>query len=165
MLLGSAKPEIDRLLGQPLMARNVVGLPGEKAFKYRQGDFDVVVGYLTEVARYCAALRRSGPLTELSSSELSVVLSLNAPAALWAIEVPEVSAKTSSKGKPVRTTHPAQMTRMRFVERDPKVKDKILREIQGWMPARKGYAFFCLPAMEGQPPLLVSEWAVNQALG
>jgi hypothetical protein len=148
MLLGSAKPEIDRLLGQPLMARNVV-LSGEKAFKYRQGDFALVVGYLNDIARYCATVRRSGLLRELSSSELSVVLSLNAPAALWSVEVSEVSAKTTAKGKAARTTQPAQTTRVRYVERDPKVKDKVLCEIQGWMPARKGYAFFCLPALDG----------------
>ncbi|HEY5743389.1 MAG TPA: hypothetical protein VIS99_12700 [Terrimicrobiaceae bacterium] len=163
MLLGSKKTDIDQLLGQPLMARNVVGLVGEKAFKYRQGDFDIVVGYLNELARYCAAVRRSGPVRELSSSELSVVLSLNAPAALWTVEVPESAVKTTTKGKP-RSTPSQQTTRLQYVGRDPKVKEKVLCEIYGWMPARKGYAFFCLPAMDGQPPLLASEWAVNQAL-
>jgi hypothetical protein len=165
MLLGSTKPEIDRLLGKPLMARNVFGLTGEKAFKYRQGDFDVVVGYLNDIARYCATVRQGGPVKELSPSELSIVLSLNAPAALWTIEVSEAPAKTSAKGKAVRTTQPLRTTYLSYVERDPKLKDKVLREIHGWMPARKGYAFFCLPAMEGHPPLLASEWAVNQALG
>lgn len=165
MLLGSKKPEIDRLLGKPVMARNIFGLPGEKAFRYRQGDFDVVVGYLGEFARYCATVRRSGPLKELSSSELAIVLSLNAPAALWTVEVPEASAKTSAKGKTAKTTPPLRTTYLRYVERDPKVKEKILCELLGWMPARKAYAFFCLPAKEGQPPLLASEWAVNQALG
>jgi len=165
MLLGSAKPEIDRLLGKPLMARNVLGLVGERAFRYRQGDFDVVVGYLNDIARYCATVRRSGPLKDLSPSELSVVLSLNAPAALWSIEISETPARTSPKGKAIRTTQPAQTTHLRYVDRDPKTKDKVLCEIQGWMPSRKSYVFFCLPAMEGQPPLLASEWAVNQALG
>jgi hypothetical protein len=165
MLLGSKKPEIDGLLGKPIMARNIFGLSGEKAFRYRQGDFDVVVGYLNEFARYCATVRRSGPLKELSSSELAIVLSLNAPATLWTVEVPEASAKTSAKGKAVKTTPPLRTTYLRYVERDPKVKEKILCELLGWMPARKAYAFFCLPAKEGQPPLLASEWAVNQALG
>jgi hypothetical protein len=58
MLLGSTKPETDRFLGKPVMARNIFGLTGEKAFKYRQGDFDVVVGFLNDLARYCASVRR-----------------------------------------------------------------------------------------------------------
>jgi hypothetical protein len=165
MLLGSTKPEIDRFLGKPLMARNIFGLAGEKAFKYRQGDFDVVVGYLNDLARYCAAVRRSGPLKEPSPSELSIVLALNAPAALWTIQVAEAPVKTPAKGKAIKATQPLRTTYLSYVERDPKVKDKVLREIQGWMPARKAYSFFCLPAIEGQPPLLASEWAVNQALG
>jgi hypothetical protein len=72
MLLRATKPETDRFLGKPLMARNIFGLPGEKAFKYRQGDFDVVVGFLNDIARYCASVRRSGPLKEFSSPELSL---------------------------------------------------------------------------------------------
>ena len=165
MLLGSTKPEIDRFLGKPLMARNIFGLTGEKAFKYRQGDFDVVAGFLNDVARYCASVRRSGPLRELSSPELSIVLSLNAPAALWSVQVSEAPAKTAPKGKAPKATQPMRTTYLRYVERDPKIKDKIVSEIIGWMPARKAYAFFCLPALNGQPPLLASEWAVNQALG
>ncbi len=165
MLLGSTKSEIDRLLGKPLMARNIFGLVGEKAFKYRQGDFDIVVGFLNEIARYCATVRRNGPLKELSSSELAIVLSLNAPASLWTIEAPETPAKTTAKGKAVKSTQPVRTTYLRYVERDPKVKEKVLCEIHGWMPARKAYAFFCLPALDGQPPLLASEWAVNQSLG
>jgi hypothetical protein len=168
MLLTSNKSDIDRLLGKPLMSRNIFGLAGERAFKYRQGDFDIVVGFLNEVARYCASVRRSGPLKELSPSELAIVLSLNAPAALWTVEMSEAPAKaarTTARGRAAKSTPPLRTTYLRYVERDPKIKDKVLFEIQGWMPARKAYAFFCLPAMDGQPPLLASEWAVNQALG
>jgi hypothetical protein len=169
MLLTSTKSEIDRLLGKPVMGRNIFGLAGERAFKYRQGDFDIVVGFLNDVARYCASVRRSGPLKELSPSELAIVLSLNAPAALWTVEMAEAparTARTTAKGKAAaKTTQPLRTTYLRYVERDPKIKDKIIFEIQGWMPARKAYAFFCLPAMDGQPPLLASEWAVNQGVG
>ena len=165
MLLGSTKPETDRFLGKPVMARNIFGLPGEKAFKYRQGDFDVVVGFLNDLARYCASVRRSGPLKELSPPELSMVLSLNAPAALWSLEVSAAPAKITSKGKSTRGTQPLRTTYLRYVERDPNIKEKVVCEIVGWMPARKAYAFFCLPALEGQAPLLATEWAVNQALG
>ena len=144
------------------MGRNVFGLPGERAFRYRQGDFDVVVGFLNDMARYCASVRRSGPLKELSPPELAGVLALNAPAALWSVEVSEAPAKTVAKRK---ATQPMRTTYLRYVERDPNINDKIVREIVGWMPPRKAYAFFCLPAVEGQPPLLATEWAVNQALG
>ena len=166
MLLGSTKPEIDGFLGKPLLARNVFGLSGERAFRYRQGDFDVVVGFLNDLARYCASVRRSGPLKELSPSELSIVLSLNAPAALWSVEVSEAPAKSASKGRSTKAaSQPLRTTYLRYVKRDPDIQDKVLFEIVGWMPARKAYAFFCLPAVEKQPPLLASEWAVNQALG
>ena len=166
MLLGSTKPEIDRFLGKPVMARNIFGLTGERAFKYRQGDFDVVVGFLNDLARYCASVRRSGPLKELSPAELSMVLSLNAPAALWSVEVSEAPAKSASKGRSTKAaSQPLRTTYLRYVERDPNIKEKIVCEIVGWMPARKAYAFFCLPARDGQPPLLATEWAVNQALG
>jgi hypothetical protein len=167
MLLTSTKSEIDRLLGKPVMGRNIFGLAGERVFKYRQGDFDIVVGFLNEVARYCASVRRSGPLKELSPPELAIVLSLNAPAALWTIEMAETPAsttRTTARGRTAKTTQPLRTTYLRYVKRDPKVKDKVTSEILGWMPARKAYAFFCLPAMDGQPPLLASEWAVNQAL-
>jgi len=86
MLLGSTKTETDEFLGKPVMARNIFGLTDERAFKYRQGDFDVVVGFLNDRARYCASVRRSGPLKELSPPELSMVLSLNAPSALWSMD-------------------------------------------------------------------------------
>jgi hypothetical protein len=165
MLLGSTKAETDRFLGKPVMGRNIFGLTGEKAFKYRQGDFDVVVGFLNDLARYCASVRRSGPLKELSPPELSMVLSLNAPAALWTLEFSEAPAKTAPRGKPTRGNQPLRTTYLRYVQRDPNLQEKVVCEIVGWMPARKAYAFFCLPARDGQPPLLATEWAVNQALG
>jgi hypothetical protein len=164
MLLGSTKPETDRFLGKPVMARNIFGLASEKAFKYRQGDFDVVVGFLNDLARYCASIRRSGPLTELSPPELSMVLSLNAPAALWSVELSAALAKPAAKGRSSKSIQPLRTTYLRYVERDPNIPGKVVCEIVGWMPARKAYAFFCLPARDGQPPLLATEWAVNQAL-
>ena len=164
MLLGSTKPETDRFLGKPMMARNIFGLTGEEAFKYREGDFDVIVGFLNNLARYCASVRRSGPLKELSPSELSIVLSLNAPAALWSVQVSEATAPPARRKSTKATTQPLKTTYLRYVERDQNIKDKVLYEIVGWMPARKAYAFFCIPALEGQPPLLATEWAVNQAL-
>ena len=165
MLLGSTKTETDEFLGKPVMARNIFGLTEERAYKYHQGDFDVVVGFLNDRARYCASVRRSGPLKELSPPELSMVLSLNAPAALWSVELSGAPVKTAPKGRSTKATQPLRTTYLRYVKRDPNIEEKVVCEIVGWMPARKAYAFFCLPALEGQPPLLASEWAVNQALG
>ncbi len=128
MLLTSTKSEIDRLLGNPVMGRNILGLSGERAFKYRQGDFDIVVGFLNDVARYCASVRRSGPLKELSPPELAIVLSLNAPAALWTVEMAETPAsttRTTARGRTAKTTQPLRTTYLRYVERDPKIKDKV----------------------------------------
>ena len=165
MLLGSTKAELDRLLGKPVMARNVLGLPGEKSWSYAQGDFEIVVGFLNDIARYTAVKRRRGPNTQLSPAELAGVLSLNAPASLWTVETPETPKKPSAPARRKTATEPRVPTYFSHVEKDPKVKEKVIREVRGWMPGGKPYAFFYLPALDGQPPLLVSEWGVDQALG
>ena len=101
------------------MARNIFGLTEERGYKYRQGDFDVVVGFLNDRARYCASVRRSGPLKELSPPELSMVLSLNAPAALWSVELSGARVKTAPKGRSTKATQPLRTTYLRYVKRDP----------------------------------------------
>lgn len=165
MLLGSSKTDVDLLLGKPVLAHNVLGLAGEKAWTYAQGDFAITVGYLNDIARYCAMKRRRGPGTEFTPAELAGVLAFNAPASLWTLEVPEAPKKPAAppRRKPATETRPT--TYLSHVEKDPKVKDRVLREIRGWMPGGKPYAFFFLPALEGQPPILASEWGVHQALG
>ncbi len=172
MLLGSKKPEVDRLLGAPLMAKNLLGLnhAGEKAYRYRQGSFDVIVGFLGGVARYVAVVRTKGPLVPLSPAELSSALALNAPAAEWILEsVPPTPKKTATSSKSARTPlkggRPVASVYLSHIQRDPKAKDRVLRELFGWASGTSPYAFFHLPAIEGQPPLLPDEWAVHQALG
>jgi len=165
MLLGSTKAELDRLLGKPVMGRNVIGLPGEKAWSYARGDFEILVGFLNDVARYNAVKRRRGPNTALTSSELGGALALNAPSSLWTIETPDVPLKKAPEPRRKTKTESLPASSFTYVEKDPKVKDKVLREIHGWMPGGKPYAFFYLPTLDGQPPLLVSEWGVHQTLG
>lgn len=165
MLVGSTKAELDRLLGKPVMARTVLGLPGEKAWSYPWGDFEIVVGFLNELARYNAVKRRRGPNTPLSPAELAGALALNAPASLWSMEVPEAPAKKTPEPRRKMKVEEPPTTYFSYVEKDPRVKEKMLRELQGWMPGNQPYAFFYQPALDGQPPLLVSEWGVNQALG
>lgn len=165
MILGSTKTALDRLLGKPVMTRTVFGLPGEKAWSYAWGDFDIVVGYLNDLARYMAVKRRRGPNTEFTPAELAGVLALNAPASQWTVDIPDAVKKpaTPPRRKPATTGLPSQY--FSHAEKDPKIKDKVLREIRGWMPGGKPYAFFYEPAQDGQPPLLVSEWGVHQAIG
>jgi len=165
MLLGSTKAELDRLLGKPVMARNVLGLPGEKAWSYARGDFEIIVGFLNGVARYCAVKRRRGPNTALTAAELGGALALNAPASLWTIETPDVPVKKMQEPRRKTKIETPPASYFTYVEKDPKVKDKVLHEIHGWMPGGKPYAFFTLPTLDGQPPLLVSEWGVHQTLG
>jgi len=165
MLLGSSKAELDRLLGKPVMARTMLGLPGEKAWSYTWGDFEIVVGFLNDIARYSAVKRRRGPNSPFTPAELAGILALNAPASLWSIEIPEAPVRKATEPRRKSKIEESPTAYFSLVEKDPKVKDKVLREIRGWMPGTKPYAFFYLPAYEAQPPLLVSEWGVNQALG
>lgn len=165
MLLGSTKAELDKLLGKPVMARNVFGRPGEKAFSYSQGDFRVVVGFLHDIARYVAVLRDGGPNTSFSPAELAGALSLNAPASLWTIDVPDAPKKAPPPSRRKSATPPRPTTYLTYVEPSTKKSDPVGTEIHGWMPGKEPYVFFYLPQLEGQPPLLVSEWGVQQALG
>ncbi len=165
MLLGSTKTEIDRLLGKSVMAPSVLGLRGEKAWSYTQGDFEIVIGFLNDLARYSAVKRRRGPNTEFSPPELAGALSLNAPASLWTVETPEAPKKPAAQPRRKAATEPRFPSYFSYVEKDPKLKEKVIREVRGWMPGGKPYAFFFLPALNGELPLLVSEWGVAQALG
>ncbi len=165
MILGSKKAEIDALLGKPVMSKNLLGLPGEKAWAYTLGDFSVIVGFLHETARYLAVKRRNGPGNSFSPAELGGVLALNAPASQWTLEKPDSPAKKVADPKRKTKIEVEPTTYFSFVEKDPKNKEKVLREIRGWMPGSKPHAFFYLPSIEGGQPLLVSEWAVDQKLG
>lgn len=170
MLLGSTKEEIDRLLGKPIMHPNLLGLnhAKEKTFAYPQGAFDVVVGYFGDVARTMAVVRKKGPLVPLTPAELSSALALNAPATLWTIEtaaIPTPKPRTSkTKQTPAKSKPRGPTTYFSYVERDPKIKDKVTRELFGFMPGNAPYAFFYLPVLEGHPHVLPSEWAVDNKL-
>jgi len=169
MLLGSKKSEVDRLLGKPVMAPNLLGLnlAGEKAFRYGLGDFDILVGFFGDMARYMAVLRDGGPRVALSPSELSSALALNAPATLWTIEQadpPPPAKPVKGKKPPVKLIPKGATTYLSFAERDPKIKEAVTREIFGFAPGDAPYAFFYLPVLQGQPPVLPSEWTVNQKL-
>ncbi len=172
MILGTKKAEVDRLLGKPVLTANILGLnhSGEKAFSYPQGAFEIIVGYINDIARYVALVRKRGPLVALTPSELSAAMTLNAPAALWALETAAVPtpkpATSKSKKTPAKIkTGAGPTTYLTYIERDPKVKDRVTKELFGWVPAASPYAFFYLPSLEGQLPLVPSEWAVEQKLG
>lgn len=164
MLLGSPKADLDKLFGKPVMARNILGLPGEKAGTYSWGDFEIIVGFLNDLARYVAVKRRRGPNSPLTPAELAGALSLHAPASTWTIEIPDAPAKKTPEPRRRTKIETPPTTYLSYVEKDPKAKDKVVREIRGWMPGNKPFAFFYLPALEGKPPVLASEWGVNQAL-
>jgi len=172
MILGSKKPEVDRLLGKPVLTANVLGLnhAGERAFSYPQGAFDIIVGYLNDIARYMALVRKRGPMVALTPSELSAAMTLNAPAALWTLEtaavpIPKSSSSKSKKAPAKIKSSAGPTTYLSYTERDPKIKDRVTKELFGWMPAASPYAFFYQPSLEGQLPLVPSEWAVEQKLG
>ena len=165
MLLGSTKSDLDATFGKPVIAPRLFDLPGEKTWKYPWGDFELVAGFLGTTCRYLAVKRRRGPDTSLTPAELAGALALNGPAALWTQEVPDAPAKKPVEPRRKPKIEPAPTTYLSLVERDPKVKDTVLREIRGWMPGAEPYAFFYLPALTGHPPLLVSEWGVHRALG
>lgn len=165
MLLGSTKTELDRLLGKPVMARNLFSLPGEKAFSYPQGDFRVVVGFLQDLARYAAVVRDGGPNKSFTPAELAGALALNAPASLWTIETPDAPKKAAPATRRKSATPPEPTSYFTYVEPSTKKNSPVQTEIHGWMPSGEPYAFFYLPHLDDQPPLLVSEWGVHQGLG
>ncbi len=172
MILGTKKAEVDRLLGNPVLSTNILGLnhSGEKAFSYPQGAFEIIVGYINDMARYMALVRKRGPMVALTPSELSAALTLNAPAAMWTLETSAVPAPkradSKSKATPAKIKAGAgPTTYLSYTERDPKIKDRVTKELFGWVPAASPYAFFYQPNLEGQLPLVPSEWAVEQKLG
>lgn len=170
MILGARKPAIDKMLGRPAMAGNLLDLTsaGEKASLYSMGPFELIVGYFGEVARYMAIRRRQGPRSRLTPTEMAAALSLNAPAALWTSqpgEAPQTPAKSTTKKTASTKAGPkSPTTYFSYVERDPKVKEKVTTELLGWQPAEGPYAFFYLPALDGAPPIIPAEWAVHQKL-
>ncbi|GAB4178428.1 MAG: hypothetical protein Fur0032_18930 [Terrimicrobiaceae bacterium] len=170
MILGARKPSIDKLLGRPAMAGNLLDMTvaGEKAFLYSMGPFELIVGYFGDVARYMAIRRKQGPRARLTPTELAAALALNAPAVLWTSQPGEIPAQTgkstTKKSAAAKVSARLPTTYFSFVERDPKVKEKVLREILGWQPSEGAYAFFYLPALEGALPLVPAEWAVHQKL-
>lgn len=123
-------------------------LSGEKACSYQQGGDEIIVGFIKDVARYMAVVRRRGPLVRFSPAELASILSLNASPSLWKKEIQEIgsapakSSKTSSKRIPA--------------SRPP--------SILGWQPGDKPFVFFFLPAWPDQPPILLNEWQVSKAI-
>jgi hypothetical protein len=165
MILGSPKDTLDQLLGRPILGRTLTGTPGEKTWTYPQGDFDLTVGFVNDLARTMAAVRRRGPSAPLTAAELAGVLALNGPSSQWTLEIAAAPAKKGPEPRRKSRTAERPTTYLSLVEKDPKTKDRVLREIQGWMPGGEPYAFFFLPALDGQPPVLVSEWGVHQALG
>jgi hypothetical protein len=173
VILGSTKEEVDRLLGKPVMEPNILGLnhAGEKTFAHPQGPFDVLVGYFDGIARTMAVIRRRGPLTPLAPSEISAALALNAPASTWKIErvpappKPSASAAKKTKKTTAKSSRGGPATYFSHIERDPKIKDRVTREMFGFMPGGAPWAFFYLPVVDGGMPLIPGEWAVAQKLG
>ena len=168
MLLGSAKADVESVLGKPAIAPVLLGLPGEKAHAYSAGPFDILVSYIGGLARAMAVKRKGGPQVPLTPPELGAAFSLNAPAALWEVKPAEPPVKPAAKaGTRPRASkiEPAPTTYFSHAERDPKIKEKVGLEIFGWMPGDRPYAFFFLPSLPGHPPVLASEWAVRGKLG
>lgn len=167
MLLGSPKSEMDRQLGKPVFAPNLLGIPGEKTYGYSLGAFEIQVGFVNDIARTMAVVRRQGPNTALTPAERSSALALNAPAASWTSEtappakVPASKSKTASKKG---LTKPPT-TYFSHSPRDPKTKEILTPELFGWAPGDKPFAFFHLPVLENQPPILPDEWSIRQRLG
>jgi hypothetical protein len=173
MVLGSNKASVDVRLGKPVMAQNVLGMThaGEKAWLYRHGAFDILVGFFHDIARYLVVRRTSGPQLPLAPSELAAALALNAPASQWVIEQgalpepPKTAAAARKKKTPAKINPGGPTTYFTYVETNPKDKNSVTRELFGFMPADEAFAFFSLPVLDDQPPLISSEWAVKQKLG
>ncbi|MCX7869447.1 MAG: hypothetical protein N2322_05785, partial [Terrimicrobiaceae bacterium] len=164
MILGASKEDLEARLGRGVMGRALLDMPGERAWAWRVGDFDLVVSFLDGMARAMAVKRRGGPMAPLSPSELSAILALNGPAALWSVhnEAPEPPAPArGAKARPSRTLNAKGPDRhFTLVEKDPKAKDRVHREIFGFSPGGAPFAFFYLPVAGGAPPVLPSEAAI-----
>lgn len=144
------------------MARGLLGqtASGEKAYAYSQAGDDIIVGFLGDVARYLAVVRKSGPKARFSPAETASILALNAPAAKWKSEKWESRPATPVKGsKTPRKTISPETPSTYF-----SLSDKG-RDIVGWQPGDKPFLFFLLPAFPGQPHLLLNEWQVASAIG
>lgn len=164
MILGASKEQVESRLGRPQLGRSLLDMPGEKAWSWRVGDFEMTVSFLDGIARAMAVRRRSGPHTALTPAELAGVLALNAPAALWTIQAepqaPTPSSKSSKARGPVKINAKGPSRYFTLAERDSKSKDRVVREIFGFSPAGAPFAFFYLPAAGDAVPVLPSEAAV-----
>ena len=160
MLLGSSKADVDSQLGLPLMASSVLDMTsrGEKAYTYAHGADNIVVGFFDNVARYMAVIHSLGPKCGFSPAEMSSILSLNAPSALWKKETADEASGTKPTKRP-NATSPLPSTYYSFS--DPKLKTEIL----GWEPGGRPFTFFLVPSWPGQLPLVLNEWQVTKALG
>jgi len=144
------------------MARSLLGkaASGEKAYAYSQAGDDIIVGFLGDVARYLAVVRKSGPKAGFSPAETSSILALNAPASKWKSEKSALRPTTPAKGsKTPRKTISPEVPSTYYSLSDAS------RDIVGWQPGDKPFLFFLLPSFPGQPHLLLNEWQVARSIG
>lgn len=164
MLLGSTKADVDKLLGRPVMARSVFGMTqrGEKTYGYPQPADNIIVGFFDDVARYMAVVRNKGPHTAFSPAEISSLLVLNAPPENWKRETADQrpAPKTAKATKKAISPAPPSF----YYSSVQKDKTRTI-DILGWQPGASPFFLFFLPAWPGQPPLILSEWQVEKALG
>lgn len=159
-ILGSSKADVDKILGRPVMARGLLGMTaqGEKAYAYNQGGDALVVGYFSDVARYLAVIRSSGPKVPFSPAETASILALNGSPSLWESE--QAAPKTPAAAKKVvkKSVSPARPSTYFSLPHSR-------GDIVGWQPGDKPFLFFLLPAYPGHPHLLLNEWLVARAIG
>lgn len=159
MLLGSSKAQVDAQLGRPVMASSVLDMTsrGEKAFAYKHGADDIIVGFFDDVARYIAVAHNGGPKNGFSPAEIASILALNAPSTLWKKETAKPAAAPKSSKVPAAPLPPPDSY---YSFSDPKLKSEVL----GWEPGGKPFLFFFVPSWPGQLPLVLNEWQVGKAL-
>ena len=131
---------------------------GEKTYSYSQGADNIIVGFFADVARYMAVIRTGGPKCGFSPAEMSSILSLNAPSALWKKETEDI-VPTSKTTKPPINIPSTPSNYYSFS--DPKLKSEVL----GWEPGGKPFTFFFTPAWPDQLPLVLNEWQITTAIG
>lgn len=164
MLLLKDAPSMEKSLGKSAPHRMLLGMNKvEEARQYDFGACTLIAGYINDVARYLAVLKKTGPLTPFSPGEFEGVLNLVAPSSLWK-ETP--IAKEPEAVRPAnprrRTSKPDRPTRFfKYVEKEPK-SDSVKFEVLAWLPGGDPYAFCYLPA--GEPPLFVTEYQIQSAL-
>ena len=139
------------------MAKGLLGMTaqGEKAYAYPQPGDDIVVGFFDDVARYLAVVRTNGPMNGFSPGEMSSILALNGPTDSWKSEV----SAASNTPKPTKKPAPADSPTTYYFLSD---KD---RQIIGWQPGNKPFAFFLLPSYPNQPSIVLNEWQITRAIG